>query len=234
MLKKYKRLCVWGDSFATPGYCVSPKESFWGLAAQTLGVDTIINYSWLGCSFDSVCHMIVSQSHDWKNDYLLIGIPPLERLTVFDDFKDTRYNASCIDTTTWNDTTEQVNCHTGLQNIRGDEAQKMVVYADRSWTETQVLTKLFLLTSWLDSVNANYLVLNLAKPMDPNNFWGPSEFVLPWALKHNKMILFKDTYYSVNENIHKPADFDRYKWAGHHGPDGNKHFFETSIKNRLC
>jgi len=234
LLKKYKRLCVWGDSFVTPDYCVSPAESFWGLSAQALGVETITNYAWVGCSFSSVCHMLVSQPHNCNEDFLLIGIPPLERLTVFDNFKDTRYNANSIDTVTWSKKQEQINCHTGLQNIPVHKAENMVIYTDRAWTETQVLTQLFLLTTWLDSMNANYLIVNLAKPLDKNNVWGPSEFVLPWALNHNKMILFKDTYYSVNENLHKPVDFDKYKWAGHHGLAGNRHFFETSIKDKLC
>lgn len=234
MLKKYKRLCVWGDSYTTPDYCVAPSESFWGLAAKELNVDSIINYSWVGCSFSSIQHMLISQPHDWENDFLIIGIPPLERLTVFDNFKDTRYYAHSIDPATWNKSQEPINCHTGLQNIPGWEAEKMVVYSDRSWTETQVLSQLFLLTSWLESVNANYLIVNLSKPLDENNMWGPSEVVLPWAIKHPRMILFKDTYYSVNENIHKPVDFAKHGWWGHHGPAGNAHFFETSIKNKLC
>lgn len=234
MSNNYKRLRVWGDSYTTPDYCVTPEESFWGLAAKHLGVGTIVNYSWLGCSFSSICHMLVSQAHDWHSDFLLIGIPPLERLTVFDNFKDTAYNSHSIDTQSWTKTQEKISCHHGLENIPGWQAEKMVVYTDRSWTETQFLSQLFLLTKWLDSMNANYLVVNLSKPLDSNNVWGPSETVLPWALDHNRMILFKDTYYSVNENVHKPADFDKHSWWGHHGPAGNKHFFEKSVKEKLC
>ncbi len=234
MQKEYKRLCVWGDSYATPDYCVQPAESFWGLSAQFLKVDTIVNYAWPGCSFSSVCHMLISQQPNWKEDYLLIGIPPLERLTVFDDFKDTKYHAHYINTSTWDKTQEQINCHTGLKNIPGWGAEKMVVYSDRSWTEIQVLSQLFLLTNWLDNQNANYLIVNLSKPLDINSAWAPSKFLLPWAVNHSKMILFKDTYYSVNENIHKPIDFTNHGWKGHHGPTGNKHFFESSIKEKLC
>ena len=38
--------------------------------------------------------MAISMQHeyDWTNDFLIIGIPPLERLTVFDNYKDTYYN----------------------------------------------------------------------------------------------------------------------------------------------
>ena len=225
-----------GDSYSTPGYCVSPVDSFWGLAASHLEVETVLNYSWPGNNLDSIVHILISEQNkiDWAQDFLLIGIPPLERLTVFDDFKDTKYNVNQLDTTTWTMEPVPLTCHTGLKNIPGWEAEKMVVYSDRSWTETQALSKLFLLASWLDSVGASYLVANLAKPLDENNAWGPTEFLLPWAKSRSDMILFNDTYYSVNEHVHKPADFYRFKWQGHHGPAGNKHFFEKSIKNRLC
>lgn len=236
MSKKYKRLHVLGDSYTTPNAFVTPTNSFWGQSAKHLGVDTISNYSWPSNSFASIIHILISiqSTINWREDYILIGVPPLERLTVFDNFKDTKYNMTQIDTASWS--LEKINlpCHTGLQNIHGWEAQTMVVHSDRSWTETQILGQLFLLTTWLDSVNANYLVVNLSKPLDTNNVWGPTEFLLPWAINHPRMILFKDTYYSVNENLHKPADFEQYSWSGHHGPAGNRHFYETSVKNKLC
>jgi hypothetical protein len=236
LLKDYNKLWVFGDSYSTPDLCVSPKDSFWGLAATHLGTSEIINCSWPGNSFDSVKHMIISMQSqiDFANDFLIIGVPPLERLTVFDNFKNTRYNATCIKTDSWRAHKQQINCHTGLQVIRGDEAQKMVIYEDRAWTETQMLSTIFLLTSWLDSLNANYLIVNLSKPVDANNIWGPSEFVLPYCLAHNKCILFDNTYYSVNLDQHKPADFSQHGWMGHHGAEGNRNFFEKSIKDKLC
>lgn len=236
MLKKYNKLWVFGDSYTTPYCCVNPQESFWGLLAKHLQVKEIVNCSWPGNSFTSVWHMLVGMQHQYNfsEDFFTIGIPPLERLTVFDNFKNTKYNATCFDTDTWNKTQQQINCHTGLQIIKGDESAQMVVYEDRSWTETQALTTLFLITTWLDSVSAKYFIVNLSKPFDPENKWGPSEFVLPYSQNHNRCILFEDTYYSVNLNLHEPADFKRYGWYGHHGPAGNAHFFETSIKDKLC
>ncbi len=236
MLKDYNRLWVFGDSYTTPNVCVAPQESFWGLTATHLNVNEIVNCSWTGNSFTSVCHMLVGMqtAYNFDKDFFVIGIPPLERLTVFDNFKDTIYNATCFKTDTWSKTQQRLDCHTGLQIIKGHEAQQMVVYEDRSWTETQALTTLFLITTWLDSVNANYLVVNLGKPLDANNKWGPSEFVLPFCQNHSRCILFEDTYYSVNVNLNKPADFKQHGWQGHHGPAGNAHFFETSVKGRLC
>ena len=236
MLKEYNKLWVFGDSYTTPGLCVNPQDSFWGLTAKHINAKEIVNCSWAGNSFTSVCHMLVGmqQQYNFDKDFFIIGMPPLERLTVFDNFKDTRYKATCFDSNTWEKHQQQINCHTGLQTIPGHEAEKMVVYEDRSWTETQALTTLFLIITWLDSVNANYLVVNLGKPLDANNKWGPSEFVLPFCQNHSRCILFEDTYYSVNVNINEPADFKQYGWNGHHGPAGNAHFFETSIKDKFC
>ena len=234
MLKKYNKLWVFGDSYTTPEFCVEPKESFWGITGA-MATTSIVNCSWPGSTFTSVFHMLINMQSqfDWKNDLFLIGIPPLERLTIFDNFKDTRYNSTIINSQTWVSTQEEISCHAGLAQIRGDEAQSMIVYEDRAWTETQTLSMIFLLTRWLGSVNANYMMLNLSKPFDDNNIWGPSEFVLPYAINHPRCILYTDTYYSINLNINKPADYDKYGWSGHHGAAGNQYYFEKSLLPKM-
>jgi hypothetical protein len=235
LLNVYDKLWVFGDSYTTPNYCVSPKESFWGLTASAIGANSIINCSWVGNSFDSIMHMVVSMQtdYDWNNDFIIIGIPPLERLTVFDNYKDTRYNKHTFDLKTWDFELSDINCHTGLQNLKMNTVKDLVIFEDRSWTETQTLRSLFLLTSWLDSKQANYLIVNLSKPLDLNNNWGPSNFLLPYCNGHSNLIGFKDTYYSINLEVNKPVDFKEYGWMGHHGPDGNRCFFEKSVKPKL-
>jgi len=239
--KEYNKLWVLGDSFTTPGYCVEPKDSFWGLTAQHLNVKQIMNCSWVGNSFGSVQHMLINQQlqFNWKHDFLIIGIPPLERLTVFDNYKDTRHNGHCIDPATWDNSLFQIDCHTGLDIIRGHDAQIMVIHQDRSWVETQTLNSIFLLTSWLDSVDANYVIVNLSKSLNEHCTWNPNAFVLPYVAEHSKCIVFRDTYYGVNFEKIKPVDFDQYSWSGHHGPAGNQNFFENSLlptlkRNKFC
>jgi len=240
--KKYDRMWVFGDSYTTSEVCVSAAESFWGLAATRLNIPVIMNYSRPRNSFDSVCHLLISEQdhYDWNKDLFLIAIPPLERITVFDNFKDTPYIGYQIETTTWNKTESQIQSHHGLigNKIFGDDKQ-LIIHSDRSWLETQILRTIFLLTTWLDSNDANYVVVNCSKPLDLNNIWGPSNFVFPYAINHPKCILFKDTYYDINYNVNKPADFNQYGWHGHHGPAGNKHFFENSLlpimqRNNFC
>ena len=65
-----------------------------------LNIENIFNYSWTSNSFDSVCHTLISmqEQFDWDNDVLFIGIPPLWRLTVFDNYKNTQYlRSKCLE-----------------------------------------------------------------------------------------------------------------------------------------
>ncbi len=237
MLKKYNRLWVFGDSYSTPHVCVSPQESFWGLTATALSVDSVINCSRSKLSFDSVCQMLVGeqQSYNFAQDFFIIGIPPLERITIFDDYKNTAFESSVFDTKTWQEETSNVISHNGLINLQYSELDKLsVLISDRSWVETQVLRQIFLITQWLDSCNANYIIVNLSKNLDYHNQWGPSQYILDYCAKHSRCKLFEGAMYDVNLNINKPADYDKYGWYGHHGADGNQHFFETSIKDKLC
>lgn len=234
MLKNYSKLWVFGDSYTTPNVCVSPMDSFWGLTATTLGIDTIINCSRPVNSFTSVQHLIVGMSQQiaWNNDLVLVGIPPLERIAVFDNHKDTAYIGHQIDTTTWLIDEFEVPVHRGIVSMQnyGTDRQ-LILHSDRAWLETEVLRQVFLLTQWLDKIHANYVILNLSKDMDENNIWGPSSTVLPYCKEHPRCILFKNTYHSINIGINKPADSDSPE--GHHGPAGNAYFFNQSLLPKL-
>jgi hypothetical protein len=233
---------VFGDSYTTPDVCVTPKESFWGLLSTHLGISTINNCSRICNSFDSICQLLVGLQTDihWDEDIVLIGIPPLERITVFNNYENTEYLGYTFDTQSWQFDQFDIECHKGLVSLqRYGEDKQLIIHNDRSWLETQALQKLFFLTTWLDGLGANYMILNLSKPLDIDNVWGPSNIVLPYALNHPRCILFKDTYHGINLNINQPADFDQYGWNGHHGPIGNQYFFEKSLlptmqRNGLC
>ena len=233
---------MFGDSYTTPGVCVEPADSFWGLTATYCNIPTILNCSRSANSFDSICQLVIGMQENinWTTDLIFIGIPPLERITVFDNFKNTEYLSYKFDTQTWAQEQFNVECHQGLISLQNYGADKeLIKNYDRSWLETQELRTIFLLTTWLDSKNANYMVINLSKDFDKNNVWGPSNFVLSYCLNHTKCILFKNTYNGINLNKNIPADFDSYGWDGHHGPAGNKYFFKKSLlptmqRNKLC
>jgi len=230
-------LWVFGDSHAHPGIGVEPQDSFWGLTAVALNVDTIINCSRPKLSFDSICHVLVGEqpAYDFDQDFFIIGLPPLERITVFDDYKDTKLSSFTYDTKTWQAKQSDLNSHTGLVNLQYKDLDKMsVLISDRSWLETQVLRQIFLITQWLDNCGANYLIVNLSKNLDSNNHWGPSGYILDYCLNHSRCVLFSDSLYDTNLKINEPVDIDQYGWFGHHGSAGNKQFFKASIKDKLC
>lgn len=237
MQKKFNKLWVFGGSHSTVGICVNPQESFWALAANELQTKYVVNCSRGKMSFDSVCQILIGEQlrYDFEKDFFLIGLPPLERITVFDNHQDTALQATEFDTNTWSMNNFNLLSHHGLINMQYHELDKiMIIIQDRSWLETQTLRQIFLLTQWLDRHQANYLIVNHSKNLDANNRWGPSEFVLDYCLKHQRCVLFDQSLYNVNLNINRPVDFAKYGWQGHHGPDGNKLFFEKSIKPKLC
>jgi hypothetical protein len=236
LLKKYKKLWVFGDSYTTPNFNVTTDKSFWGLVASHCKIDEIINCSRPGNSFDTICHLLIGSSKEvnWEQDLLLVGIPPLERITVFDNFKNTAYQGSKINTSTWDIDRFDIPCHRGLECLLNfGKDKQLIIHSDRSWLETQNLRHIFLLTQWLDKMSAQYLLVNLAKEFDKNNVWGPSEGLLEYCIMHKRFILFDKTYYSVNIGINQPVDYDTYGWHGHHGVTGNKHFFEESVLPKL-
>jgi hypothetical protein len=237
MAQLYNRLWVFGDSHSTPGAGVAPEQSFWALAARHLGVATVDNCSRPKLSFDSVAHIIVGEQHQycWDKDFFIIGLPPLERITVFDDHKDTELLKKSFDTSNWKMQTSGVVSHHGLINFQYTDLEKaFVTMHDRAWLEAQILRQLFLLTQWLDSHSASYLIVNLSKNLDSDNLWGPTQTILDYCNNHPRCEVFKNSMYDCNLNLHKPDDFHQYGWYGHHGSDGNRHFFETTIKNKLC
>jgi len=235
--RNYNRLWVFGDSYSTPNVCVDPPDSFWGLAAKHLDVSTVINCSRPKLSFDSVSQILVGeqQQYDWDRDFFIIGLPTLERITVFDDFKDTPLLSNVFDTKTWHAEKQKITSHHGLVNLQYQELNKIaVILSDRSWVETQILRQIFLLTKWLDSCQASYAVVNLSKDLDINNQWGPSQFILNYCIQHPRCEIFKNSMHNCNLGLHKPGDYNQYGWYGHHDINGNRHFFETTVKNKLC
>lgn len=228
---KHKTLWVFGDSYTTPHELVEPRDSFWGLFATQLGVETINNCSRRKNSFDSVCQLLIGQQsgYDWERDVFLIGIPPLNRLTFFDNFKDTAYTGHQITPGTWDQELFDIPAHRGLTCWHLGELGEIAAHEDRSWTEAQALRQIFLLTQWLDSVKAEYLILNLSEPMLTDSQWGPTNFAINYCAAHPRCVIFENTYYSINLDRHCPPDYQHWGWHGHHDRHGNLNYFENSV-----
>lgn len=230
---------MFGTSNSFPDYYVSPQESYWGLTAQYLNVDTVVNYSYPAMSYDALEHILVSKNLqiDWDNSFILFSLPPLERALLFDNHQNTETPFYTYDKQ-WNQTTGTIEPLRGLMNIQGkdlDMHKTAGLYIDRSWVETFMLRRLYLLTQWLDKLGASYFINNHGgKDLDVHNHWNPSSFVLPYFLKFQRCDLFENGYHTVNEkdNI-KPADFNEGGWMGHHGAEGNRNYFEKTLRPKL-
>ena len=240
MTKQYNTLYVFGDSFSTPNFCVDPKDSYWGLLAKHAGIPNVINYAFAGNAWEGVMQSLVGESVNinFETSLIIIAVPPLERRLRFDNHQNTEH---LFYTFNWNwDAFPAPNEHMrGLEVLRGFDSNVSVqdeisLFADRSWLETVLMRGLFLVTKWLDSVGANYFIINTnAKDLDKDNFWGPSATVLSYMLDHPRM-MFEDTYHSINQidNI-QPADYNAHGWMGHHGAEGNANFFQKSLPPQL-
>jgi hypothetical protein len=230
LLKKYRNLWVFGDSFSTPNAFVEPKDSFWMLTGLNLNVDNIYNYSWPGNSIDSVIHMLISDSDqfDWENDFFLIGVPPLARLTLISQDDKKSYHRNVYNESGgWIDQ-QLILCHHGLENRSFYNDPLAIRFEDLTWTEIQACRLIYLVNSWLDSQRANYILLNLSKDFNQDSP-ATGKFLLEKCLNHSNNMLIGKTYHGINLGINKPADYDRYGWNGHHGASGNLYFFKQSL-----
>jgi hypothetical protein len=184
--------------------------------------------------------MLISQQeqYSWENDLFLIGIPPLERIVVFDPMSK-KFPGKSIDPSGWSTNQFDVECYDSLKSLQHHGDRLLTIHESRNLTELQTLQKLFLIAQWLDSKCARYVIINLSVPFMKNNLWRPAVFLDKYFAQHSKTILSDNTYYTINLHVNKPVDYDRYKWMGHHGPAGNKHFFENSLlptmqRNNFC
>jgi len=217
------KLHIFGDSYSTPGYYVEPRDSWWGLVAHDLQnqIDEVVNWSWPGNNIDSIAHIIVSNSEIFRpDDYLIIGIPPLQRLTMFNPDKEIWPKKVLYDQNLLERDREDILCHRGLAQYVIHEMDKQYVILLDSFISNQLDCKKF-------------VFLNLSVPFQPLTEWPVLNCLQKNAYANKRMILFDNTYYSVNLEKHQPADFDTHGWMGHHGPKGNHHWYESVVKSRI-
>lgn len=227
------KLYVFGDSFATPYFCVDPENSFWGLAAKDLSVAEIYNYSFVGNCLDNIIHVILNENIDFENGHFLIGIPPLVRHSVYkDDQKshkavkfDLNFKSERFDPCSMN----------GVKSSEMFNYDKEVIASFSSeWNDTLNLEKIFLLDSWLRSKNAKFLILNLSIPIGYHEFWPPGKNIMNKIKQLDTCILFENTYHSTNvQDGIKPVDYSVYSWIGHHGLEGNANWYNKIIKSKF-
>lgn len=228
------KLYIFGDSYSTPEFCVDVKDSWWGLMSQNLDIDGIENFSWPGNNIDSIAHIIVANSNLFNHDdYLVIGVPPIERLTIFEN--DARLkNYIEFDNSLNEIIRKEVPCHSGLTQVtRHQLGRQEIDQWNRSWQEAQILRHLITLVAYLEKITNRILILNLSEPFQPITGWSTLNSVQKQAYSDPRILIDQKTYYSVNYKRNQPVDFETHGWFGHHGPAGNKHWFDTAILPKM-
>ena len=227
------RLFVYGDSYSTPGFCVDVEHSWWGKMAQDLQVHSVENYSWPGNNIDSISHLIVAGAGFSPEDFVVIGIPPIERFTVYDPTGEAPCNQRFFGNLVPMDQ-QVLREHDGLRQVTTHQlGQPYVMAWNRSWQEAQTLRELFLLTRYIQGWTNRYLIVNLAEPFQPRTDWPVLGSIQRRFLADPHSMIFDNTYYSANKNINRPVDFDTYGWHGHYGADGNQHWYNTCLRPRM-
>jgi hypothetical protein len=234
-------LYVFGDSFATPDFCVEPRQSFWGRAAQDLQVDEIHNHAHDGMPLDVILHVVLNETIDWSHSYILVGIPPLPRIGIFKDqsramrrtfrvydrdFNQTNQTQHSVTNVHWLDTDER---------FRGDRFT--IAHYDHGWQELQSLEKILLLHAYLSQRTPNFIIANLTAPIAYQPDWEIGKKVYEQIKDLRECILFEDTPHDFNQRDGiKPVDRPPGSedcWFGHHGAEGNANWYHKVLKPRM-
>jgi len=230
-------LNVLGDSYSTPNVCVSPSNSFWGLAAKDLGADKIVNYSHRGFSFDAVLHILINETFNFADDYFFIGVPPLHRYIAHSNNIKKNYIAKQFDA---NYAIEEIPIHS-LDNTQPftfaeqfENDREGVDRFSKEWLDVQSLEKIFLLHQYLTAIKARFLILNLSVPIACQDMWPAGKSVMAKVRDLDECVLFDNTYQSVNvDDQIKPVDFNQHGWMGHHGTAGNLNWYTKVVKPKM-
>jgi hypothetical protein len=214
---------------------VNIEDSFWHKAAVDANAKTIYNHSRPCNSIEGINHLILAEQEnfDWSGLFL-IGIPVLERVEGYTDEDISNYvqiikNSEVVEE-------RSLASKEGLVTYRHkDLGKKFALSVDRRWTEIRALKELYLLYDWLTyRKQANFMFINLSKSFVlDNQSWSSKRFVKKLSKVPNAILFGDKTYNNINVGVNKPADYDQYGWNGHHGPAGNKYFYENSVKPSL-
>lgn len=225
---------MFGDSFATPGVCVDPQLSFWGLMAQELSVHCVDNYSQSGFSLDHVIHILLNETFDFESDYFLIGIPPLLRYVEYSDNFNTTWNRSTFDNE-FNQSQQVIDSLTNTNRAKFEDRYKsQIVEHSTEWADVQALEKIYLLHQFLKAKHTKFMLVNLTRPIVFQNEWPAGKSIMLKTKQLSECILFDNTFYSTNfDDQIKPVDYDQYGWVGHHGAEGNSNWYNKVIKPKM-
>lgn len=240
-MKQFDHLFVYGDSYATPDFCVKPSDSFWGLTAKDLGVTYTHNSALPGTSFDLIEHSIVGDIDNIpKESLLLIGLPILERFATFRNYVDNVvYGPETTYATGGVVFDSELNIlHEKKLGIVEDvismsyfdhPSKGFILHSHRAWIELSALRTVLMLGNLIKAKGLECIFVNLDMAYETNDY-NFSKGIINEVKKMPNQIIFDKTLHSINEGVIKPVDYDQYGWQGHHGAEGNKNFYDNSLR----
>jgi len=235
-----KKLHIFGDSYSTPNFCVKPEESFWGLIAKDLQADTIINYSHSGYSYSQIVHLLLNERHNFQEDYFVIGIPPLVRLSMFvENNVLTKQPAKEFDKN-FQETIRDVESTTGVIQFDYvdlfEQDKKFMAMVNHQWLEVEACNQIYLLHNYLSSRSAKFMILNLTIPFYFDEHWPVGKNIFTKVKNLKECVLFDNTFYSVNKDDGiRPVDRPGWpiNYVGHHGAKGNANWYNKVVKVKM-
>jgi hypothetical protein len=235
-----KILYVFGDSYSTTEY-VDPKDSFWGLAAKDLAIDTIYNFSFSGNCLDNIIHVLLNEEYDFDNGYFLIGIPPLIRYSIWNHLNDNnpQFNKPVIRFD--KDFNNSKQFFTSMQNVGSmqfaasfNNDKEFVSYFSSQWSDVLNLEKIYLLDNYLKTKNCKFIIVNLSWCIGYHESWPSVKKIMASAKALSSCILFNDSFHDINlRDKIKPVDFSQFGDNGHYGNDGNTNWYNKVIKPKM-
>lgn len=219
----YDILYVIGDSYTTPNVCVNVEDSYWNKFAKHINADVTVNHSHPGKNNSNMLRNAIRfvLENKGKNIFVLIGLTTLYRVDYYNDSIVNHYNDK-------NGNTSELYIH-NYDKKQSSEFDKWFV---STWCYDFLLVNLLkdILTSaaFFQLNKVNYLIHNCSIIIHQELH---NPLVKSFTQEVNKDLrvlnLYKDSFHNLNlEQGIKPADYDRYGWNGHHGPEGNEIYFQ--------
>ena len=225
-----KILYVDGDSYTTPNMHVDIKDSYWSLFGNYVKISNIVNYAYPGKSNEGIFRnatRFILDNND-KELFMLLGFTHLERYDVFDREHELRIlSGEPVRPLNLNPCEQGVVTKSYTQSSKESDT---LVYWHREFDETKFLSNLINFSAFCQQKNVKFMLHYCSKPLvDPKIPLSESFFSEVQRIP-NIINLFDNTYQTYNQKLKiKPADYEQYGWNGHHGPAGNKAYFEFLI-----
>lgn len=221
----YDTLYVIGDSYTTPGLCVSIDDSYWTKFGNHINANNVINHAHPGKNNRNMLRNAVRYVLENKNkkNFVLIGLTHLARIDYYSESKINSHNEK-------NGNYAELHIHNYDYNKQhtSENDKWFVSLWSHNFQLANLLTDIITTMSFFNANKIDYLIHNCSLGIPEENF-DPLVSSFTEEVNRNLKVLnlYKDSWHSLTyEKRIKPVDFDLYEWFGHHGKEGNDIYYQ--------